>query len=267
MAQSLQSQEEPDAPVPAAQVRVTPQELASALARLESRHEAGRQHEAGTVALGEAVQELGLPVTPEELWREVQSDRAQAQPAPLRSKQTRAARLSGVAAATLLAVMGMFALSQTRSVPPTPEPAIVLAPATPQAAPISLPQGLVVRDTGNRMVLLSEVADNRPVLCNLTATDQTAAFAPFASDSQHWTLVKHGGRVYLRGWIADMSPAALRSSPVEIHPLRQYVVSAGLHPVPVTLPVDGFMSTPGLTNDDMISATGVKPDAHYSEKW
>ena len=265
MGQSFQSLEEQATPASAAQVRVTPQELASALARLEARREEGQQHQEGTVALGEAVQELGLPVTPEELLREVQAGRAQAQTPPRQKHPARSAGIGAVAAAAIT-LLGGTLVFLVRSAPPQPAQIAVVAPTTPLAAPITLPDSLLVRDADNRMVLLSEVADNRPVLCNLTATDQATAFAPFTPASLHWTLIKHGDRVYLRGWIADMSPAALRSSPVEIHPVRAYVAT-GLHPVPVTLPVDGFTSTPGLTNDDMISATGVKPDEHFGEKW
>lgn len=261
----MHTQEEQAPPTPAALVRVTPQELASALARLEARQEAGKRHRDGTVALGEVVQELGLPVTPEELWREVQVGRTQAQAAPRRASRARVLQAGAVFAVALALTWGGIAFLRS---PPQPSaaPIAVAAPAPTPAAPIAIPVGLLVRDASGRMVLLSEVADGRPVLCGLAATDRGAAFAPFAPDSLHWTLIKHGGRVYLRGWIADMSPAALRSSPVEIHPVRAYVAS-GLHPVPVTLPVDGFASTLGLTNDDTISASGVKPDEHFGEKW
>ena len=74
-----------EAEVEAARIRVTPHELAQAMAIVEARQEAEAKHQeakakhlADTIALGEAVQ-LGLAVTPEELLSEVQSLRAQAQ--------------------------------------------------------------------------------------------------------------------------------------------------------------------------------------------
>jgi len=70
---------------PASQRRVTPQELTRALAAIETKKEeaARRQEEeersvAGTITLGEAVEELGLESTPEEIWAEVQAQHAQA---------------------------------------------------------------------------------------------------------------------------------------------------------------------------------------------
>jgi hypothetical protein len=116
------------------------------------------------------------------------------------------------------------------------------------------------------MVLLSEVPDNQPVLCLLAGTENGARFTDFAPSTSHWTLIKHGGKVYVRGWIGDMSEKALRSSVVQVHPLAYYVAS-GLHPIRVTLPVDGFQSPPDLTSDDMISAGHVAPDGHFKEKW
>ena len=59
----------------AAQVRVTPEELAAAITRLEAR-QGGLD---GTIPLGEAVQELGLNTTPEELLREIEAGRAHSQ--------------------------------------------------------------------------------------------------------------------------------------------------------------------------------------------
>jgi len=58
---------------PAAQVRVTPEELATALSRIEARKDAGQRHADGTIPIGEAVQQLGLDTTPEEVLAEVQA--------------------------------------------------------------------------------------------------------------------------------------------------------------------------------------------------
>ncbi len=247
---------------PAAQVRVTPQELAAALARLEAR-QGGLE---GTIPLGDAVQELGLSATPEELLREIEAGRARQRASPPRTRL----RKAGQAAATafvggLLLLGGLFALRSEVSAPPPSVAPVAAAPAAPQAAPIGIPGNLLVRQPDHKMVLLSEVADGQPVLCDLAGTDTGAAFADFAPAASHWTLIKHGGRVYVRGWIGDMSEGALRSGVVQVHPLAYYVAS-GLHPVRVTLPVAGFRSPPGLTSEDMISASRVVPDAHLREK-
>lgn len=119
---------------PAAQVRVTPQELAAALARLEAR-QGGLD---GTIPLGDAVQELGLNATPEELLREIEAGRAQQQQRPPRTRGARLLRvgMSGLAAGVLV-VSALFAV---RSAPaPAPPVAAVIAPAVPQAAPSASP--------------------------------------------------------------------------------------------------------------------------------
>ncbi len=255
-----QETDETASPSPAASVRVTPEELAAALARLEARQ--GERE--GTIPLGDAVQELGLNATPEELLREIEAGRARQRADHPRTRLARAGQAAAAALiGGLLLLGGLFAF---RGEAPAPPAAIVApAPATPQAA-ISIPDTLLVRRPDGKMALLSEVTDGQPVLCDLAATNTGATLANWSSGDGHWTLIKHGGRVYLRGWIMDMSDTALRSTDVEFHPLAYYVAS-GLHPVRVTVPLDGFQSLPGLTSDDMISASHVVPDGHLKEKW
>ena len=59
--------EELEIDTPASQVRVTPQELARALATIEARKEAESQQRADTISLGEAIRQLDINATPEEL--------------------------------------------------------------------------------------------------------------------------------------------------------------------------------------------------------
>jgi len=248
-------------PSPAAQVRVTPQELAAALARLEAR-QGGLD---GTIPLGDAVQELGLNATPEELLREIEAGRARQQASHPKTRLAKAGRAAAaLTCGGLLLLGGLFAF---RGEAPAPPAAIAVpAPTTPQAAPISIPDDLLVRRPDHKMALLSEVPDGQPILCLLAGTENGARLTDFAPSTSHWTLIKHGGKVYVRGWIGDMSDNALRSTVVEVHPLAYYVAS-GLHPIPVTLPLGGFQSPPGLTGDNMISAGHVVPDGHLKEKW
>jgi hypothetical protein len=58
-----------------AEERVTSEELTRALARIEARKEQEAQHTAVTIPLGQAVEELGLAATPEEIFAEVQAQR------------------------------------------------------------------------------------------------------------------------------------------------------------------------------------------------
>lgn len=64
--------------IPAAQIRVTSEELAQAINALEASKDAAARHLTGTVPIGEVVQELKLEATPEEIWAQVQRQRAQA---------------------------------------------------------------------------------------------------------------------------------------------------------------------------------------------
>ncbi len=247
---------------PAAQVRVTPQELAAALARLEARQ--GSLD--GTIPLGEAVQELGLNATPEELLREIEAGRARQHENQPRTHPPASNRLavSVIFAFALVLFGGMVAFLRA---PVQSSPAVaVISPAAPQAAPIRIPDNLLVRRPDHKMALLSEVPDGQPVLCDLAGTENGAHFTDFAPNYAHWTLIRHGGRAYLRGWISDMSDTALRSKVVEVQPTIGYG-NTGTHPVPVTLPLDGFQSVPGLTNDTLISASHIVPDGHLKEKW
>ncbi len=75
----MQQLQTTDTDVEAAHVRVTPQELAQATAIVEARRDAEAKRLADTIALGEAVQQLGLAATPEELFAEVQALRANTQ--------------------------------------------------------------------------------------------------------------------------------------------------------------------------------------------
>ena len=67
------------APLPAAQVRVTPEELAAALNALEAGKQETARHLEGTVPIGEVVSGMNLEATPEEIWAQVQKQRAQVQ--------------------------------------------------------------------------------------------------------------------------------------------------------------------------------------------
>lgn len=150
---------------PAAQVRVKSEELARALASIEARRQEEARQLEGTVVIGDVVQELQLDATPEEVWAEIQKQRAQARPhagavrtvrleaerpatswaehgedAPIktlhRSTGTDTKALVGVIIAALLLCLLGFAISLTSTpkspvVPRNPRPA---APTHTQAA-------------------------------------------------------------------------------------------------------------------------------------
>lgn len=72
----LQHEQEQPLETPAAQIRVTSEELAQAINALEASKDESARRLAGTVPIGEVVQELRLEATPEEVWAQVQRQRA-----------------------------------------------------------------------------------------------------------------------------------------------------------------------------------------------
>jgi hypothetical protein len=73
-------QETPASQIPAAQRRVSAAELTRAVSALEDAKAAERV--AGVAPIGQVVDELGLDSTPEEIWAQVQKQRAEAAPKP-----------------------------------------------------------------------------------------------------------------------------------------------------------------------------------------
>lgn len=81
-------QNEPE--TPAAQIRVKSEELAKAISAIEARRQEEAQRLEGTVAIGAIAEELQLDATPEELWAEIQKQRARNSPS---SRAVRTVRL------------------------------------------------------------------------------------------------------------------------------------------------------------------------------
>ncbi len=86
---------------PAAEARVTAEEFARALAALEGRKQEAVRQQDGTVAIGQVVQELEVDASPEDIWAEVQRQRAAAeqaaQPPPATPPPTATAHAQGFA--------------------------------------------------------------------------------------------------------------------------------------------------------------------------
>ena len=243
----------------AAQARVTPQELAAALARLEAR-QGGLD---GTIPLGDAVQELGLNATPEELLREIEAGRARHQTS---SSLTRRAKAGLAGAAALIGVPvllgGLFTLRSGVSPPPAPVATLAVA-AAPQAVPkpISLDSNLPVRDTSGKLVLLSEVGDNQPVHCRYF--DGRFLQSNPQDNYESWELIKHDGQVYVRGQILKMSPKVFLSEGVDVTTVGDDPAFA----IPITLPVKGFNVVPGAGSYVEFHALNIHLDKHAYEKW
>ena len=248
---------------PAAQVRVTPEELATALSRIEARKDAGQRHVDGTIPIGEAMQQLGVDTTPEEVLAEVQAIRQE----PMRAKRRRpsvAERLVlslGLSGILLGLALGGNSLSQMRSHQAAkPMSVSTAAPATSSTPkPITLDPNLLVQDASNKLVMLSEVKDNQPVQCDYS----DGSFQPYNTKGggPGWDIIKHDGQVYVQGWLPRMSPQALKKDGADFGTWSQP------NDIPVTLPLNGFQVVPEVGGNWEFHAVNIHLDKYAYEKW
>ncbi|MGI4791900.1 MAG: hypothetical protein ACRYFS_24010 [Janthinobacterium lividum] len=196
----------PEPQVSVSQARVTPEELTAALAAIEARRQAEANRLARTIPLDQAVSELHLDSTTDEIWTEVQSHRAKAAealvraerqptlpqpqavqqvfPAPPRTRNRR--RWISVFAPFLLVwilfhnnLMPHFGHHH----PPTAAP--VLRPLA------QIPDGTEVYADDSALAQVSK----GELLTQISISENPSG--------NRWTLVKMGGHVYLRGYIAE----------------------------------------------------------------
>ena len=95
----------------AAHYRVSAQELSHIVSILQARKEAEARQRANTVALGDAVEQLGLEMTPEELLAEIQADRARRNGGSRPNRQNQAQRRTFATFAVCAGLAGMMVSS------------------------------------------------------------------------------------------------------------------------------------------------------------
>ncbi len=266
------SQAQPQMPSPsAAKVRVTPEELAAAITALQIRKEG----QPGTIAIGEAVEELGLDVTPEEVLAEVQAWQ-QATPQRARRQRGRSFVLALGIAGVLLGFTintGILTQPQANQIVAGTEPfqvephLLALTPASPQPM----------------VTTLAEAPEDKTLYCS-PYDIEVAAMSRNAQEAQryisqpitemNWPVVKRGKNIYLRGWIRlPLSKAAAKLSDLEVFN-KPSVPQLGMTPQQVTLKLDLQTSEVGLGYQKMNpDGTGVfvfhnpRLTAHSYEKW
>ena len=199
----------PEPPLSVSQRRVTPDELTQALAAIEAR----RQAEAGTIPIDQAVSELHLDSTSDEIWAEVQAQRMKAslpkaapvvqpqQAAPPVSVSRPVGRVRPRGWRRLLAPVLVIGVLMSTGVIPhsfTPygfSPSLLTSKHFPTAAPVltplsAVPDGTEVYADDASLIQLSKGRSAAPI---------TVSQNP---GSNSWTLVKMHGHVYLRGFTA-----------------------------------------------------------------
>ena len=214
----------PEPPLSVSQRRVTPDELTQALAAIEAR----RQAEAGTIPIDQAVSELHLDSTSDEIWAEVQAQRMKAslpkaapvvqpqQAAPPVSVSMPAVRVRHRGWRRLLAPVVVIGVLMSTGVIPHNftshgfSPSLLTDKHFPTAAvltPLStVPDGKEVYADDNA---LSQISKGKPAAQVAVSQDPS---------SNSWTLVKMRGHVYLHGFTASAdSLAALAGKALPIY--------------------------------------------------
>lgn len=195
----LRQEQEETVPSPAEGARVTPEELSRALAAIEARRQAEAGRLAGTIPIDQAVSELHLDSTSDEIWAEVQAQRAKAAAAQREQVQrAQAAQQQFIIPRTrgprrwvrFIAPLVFFGiLFHNSALPhfgnhPTHAAAPVLRPLA------QVPDGKEVYADDAALVQVSEGKSPAQITVSENAT------------GNRWTMVKIGAHVYLRGYIA-----------------------------------------------------------------
>lgn len=229
-------------------VRVTPEELAAAVAALEAR----KQRASNTITIGDAVDELSLDNHPDDILREVQSQRAQ------RTSSRRKSKRGWIGLAGAVIAIGSAG--------------IVLRPHTP-VQPVSTA-------ASSSALSLSSVKDEQQVYVDTHGLKQIIEGTP-ASQVQvyannvgiRWGLIKHTSKVYVQAYTLQATEKALATKPAVLVNSEDHYGSSGvgfdesgtLYPtVKVTLPVTAFryQDAEQTSKHAQITVSDVHMDSH-----
>ena len=210
-------QQTEEIPVPSAeQVRVTPDELSQALAAIETRNQAEASRLAGTIPIDQAVSELHLDLTSDEIWAEVQAQRAKALAA--QREQEEQERATQQARMAKRAARQEQAAQQRAVVPRTGGRRRWLGLFTPLLVGWVLVHNGVIPHfwihsthiTAPILRPLAQIPDGKEVYADDAALVQVSEGKPQAqitvsenAADNRWAMVKIGSHVYLRGYIAS----------------------------------------------------------------
>ena len=277
----LRQEQEVEMPsLPAEQVRVTPEELSQALASIEERKQAEAGRLAGTIPIDQAVSELHLDSTSEEIWAEVQAQRA-------RTAQAKAAQEAKAKTPSLTrqAMQSGYAAFQQAAQQRQARPRrhgfagigiaglvlfVVLGPFhhTHHAPAVS-----------HETQALSLISDNTPVFGDLATVQQIASGTPPAQIRVHlgddignsWRLIKHGGQVYVQAYTLPVTEQAIKSgTPFRLYNDNNAGQLERKHYTDISLPLqslhwDDSRSTDGDWGE--ITVSHARPDSHIWENW
>ncbi len=250
----------------------TTQEIAQAIAALEARGACRANGATQAITVSEVIQHLGLDMTAEDVLAEIQAQRLRHTPMrPLSpAKRHGLALICAVGAFAFFGAVWVSSGPKRETEPAPPTPAFTQTAFLPAPTPLSITPNVLVQDTvGHATVLktLAEIPDGHPVQCRLTPEGSAEGTSPF------WTIVKHGGKVYLRGWTVPMSAQAMqqtsRSTGMMLFRGRGGWVGNLRATVPLTLALRGITLPEGVSSSggDLVVARDVHLDSHAHERW
>ena len=251
----------------AAQARVTPRELAEALTSLESRQAADAHRQADSIALGEAIRQLDIDATAEELLREVRALRT-ARAESKRTKLDPVMLIAAVIVTLMLFLPTLYVLisaqfSQPARAAATPSPSMqsVSAAATedfPLLSQVSL--GMPVGVEYSTLTKLARNPNALDVRVNARLTNGGAQWSgPF------WTVKRTANGLVVDCWAHDIE--ALRyangeGAKVFSSPLHAEGGAASIE-IPIT-DFQGALEFARIDHGSEIRTIGVKLRANRS---
>ncbi len=277
-------------PASVGQARVTPGELSEALAAIEARKQAEAAHLAGTIPIDQAVSDLHLDSTSDEIWAEVQALRGKAAaaqeakqrqseqqqeakpqkralpfqvtPAPLIRLQLgkpgvrpRGWRRLVAPVLVIGVLMGMGVIPHSFT-PHGFSPSLLTRKHFPTAAPIlrsfsQVPNGTEVYADDNALLQISEGKPAAQIMVSENAS------------GSRWTVVKMYGHVYLHGFTASAdSLAALDGKALPVYNDDDSGELNGQTTSRIMLRVDGvsLQKSGGDSNYSSIIVPNFQPD-------
>lgn len=254
--------------IPITAYPVRPDEFMAAIAAIDARK---NKKAAGTVPLGDALDQIQANVTPDEVWLEVYAERLKARKLKGTLKANAAQRrkrfwLRGISLTTILITavllrlfMGNASLlakpATTEAIPAPQEIAsnnssIPVSTTIALAAPKPIPLVHLLRDGGMVRMRLENLSGLRATLNRALNGDVSASAAlskaiidPSQYTGSDWMVYFHNGTPYLRGWIV-LPP---NSNKVQLLAQQVQIFNSYDHPSikpgtgqPITVPVDGI---------------------------
>ena len=258
----------------AAERRVTPEELAKALAAVEARKEQSARQQENTIPIGEAVQQIGFDATPEQIWAEVQAQR-QNQDQAMRRLPKKARRRLWLALCVVFPVLiGMMAAIEGHS---------GISNETPSVTDISSPQVFIPTTPPTIIKTLAEIPNNGTFFCDEDTAQGllqkkvnanhvlVTEVQPFTGQQNNsWTFTKHDDKLYLHGYTALRSPEAIQLGHVPIYNTRVVEAGTGInYDQPITLAVGEFRRDSFDDNGPAkeLTVSAIHPDQHFKDNW